>query len=106
MEEAAKWLNPAPIKFYVHRSFSLIVVLINVYLFLSIRKMNLIFPIYNWVLIILGVEILTGILMYYFEFPTATQPIHLLLASLLFGAQLYFLFQLFNRKQNTLSHDI
>lgn len=106
MEQAVKWLNPAPIKFYVHRSFSLIVVLINVYLFLSIRKMNLTIPIYNWVLIILGVEILTGILMYYFDFPAATQPLHLLLASLLFGAQLYFLFQLFNQKQNSLSHDI
>ena len=106
MEQAVKWLNPAPIKFYVHRSFSLIVVLINAYLFYSIRKMNLRFSIYNWVLVILGTEILTGILMYYFDFPFATQPLHLLLASLLFGGQLYFLFQLFNQNLNTHSHDL
>jgi len=44
--------------------------------------------------------------MYYLDFPFASQPLHLLLASLLFGAQLYFLFQLFNHHINRPKHDL
>ena len=106
LDQAAKWLNPAPFKFYFHRSFSILVVLINGYLFYTLRKMNLNFPVFKWVLFTLICEVLTGILMYYLDFPFASQPLHLLLASLLFGAQLYFLFQLFNHHINLPKHDL
>ncbi|MDO7576629.1 MAG: COX15/CtaA family protein, partial [Flavobacteriaceae bacterium] len=106
LDQAAKWLNPAPFKFYFHRSFSILVVLINGYLFYALRKMNLNFPVLKWVLFTLICEVLTGILMYYLDFPFASQPLHLLLASLLFGAQLYFLFQLFNHHINLPKHDL
>lgn len=43
----------------------------------------------NWVLTLIGIEILTGIAMYYLDFPFGSQPIHLVLASLLFGLQFY-----------------
>lgn len=36
----------------------------------------------------IALEILAGILLSYFSFPAAVQPLHLLLASLLFGWQL------------------
>lgn len=92
------WLNSAPLKFYAHRSFSLLVIFINGYLFYRIRKLNISIPIINWILLIIGIEICTGILMYNFDFPLASQPIHLLFASLLLGAQIYLLFQLLNKK--------
>lgn len=106
MDQVALWLDPAPFKFYFHRSFSLIIVLINGYLFYSIRKLNLDFPVFKWVLITILAEVFTGILMYYLDFPFASQPLHLLLASFLFGAQIYFIFQLFNHNLNTTSHDL
>ena len=48
---------------------------------------------------LIGLEIFTGIAMYYFDFPFSSQPLHLLFASLLFGAQSYLLFHIFQPKQ-------
>ena len=106
MNQAAQWLNPAPFKFYFHRSFSLLILFVNGYLLYSIRKLNLDFPVFKWILLTLFCEIFTGILMYYLDFPFASQPLHLLLASFLFGAQLYFLIQVFNHNINTSTHDL
>ena len=104
--QVSKWLDPAPFKFYFHRSFSLLVVLINGYLFYSFRKIRLNLPVFKWVLITIACEVFTGILMYYLDFPMGTQPLHLLLASFLFGAQFYLILQLFNHNINTHKHDL
>ena len=97
----ALWLDPAPILFYVHRSFSLLVTGLNIWLFLRLRKLG--FPTQHMqqVLVLIGLEITSGILMYYFDFPFSSQPLHLLFASLLFGAQSYLLFNLFQPTQST-----
>jgi cytochrome c oxidase assembly protein subunit 15 len=97
----ALWLDPAPILFYVHRSFSLLVTGLNIWLFLRLRKLG--FPTQHMqqVLVLIGLEITSGILMYYFDFPFSSQPLHLLFASLLFGAQSYLLFHLFQPTQST-----
>ena len=42
-----------------------------------------------WVLAILGLEVLSGIAMGYMGFPFGTQPLHLILATVLFGIQFY-----------------
>ena len=105
-EQVSQWLNPAPFKFYFHRTFSLLVVLVNGYLFYKLREINFSLNVFKWIVITLSCEVLTGILMYYLDFPFGSQPIHLLLASLLFGAQLYFLLQLFNHNINTTTDDI
>ena len=47
-------------------------------------------------------EIALGILMYYIDFPWGTQPLHLLIAVLLFSAQLYWLLRI-KIKPNDLS---
>ena len=52
------------------------------------RKLNLGHRSFNWVVLLILIEIATGVLMNYFEFPFLTQPIHLVVASLLFGIQL------------------
>ena len=105
-EQVSQWLNPAPFKFYFHRTFSLLVVLVNCYLFYKLHEINFSLNVFKWIVITLLSEVLTGILMYYLDFPFGSQPIHLLLASLLFGAQLYFLLQLFNHNINTTTDDI
>ncbi len=89
-EAKDQWLNPPTVMFYVHRSFSILVTLLNVFLFWRNRKYllghaNLML----WVLILIALEVVTGIAMYYIDFPFGTQPLHLVLASLLFGVQFY-----------------
>lgn len=83
------WLQSPEIWFYIHRSFSILVLLTNGYLFYTNRKLQLGFFKINWVLAIIVLEILTGVLMAYLHFPFGTQPLHLVLASLLFGVQFY-----------------
>jgi heme a synthase len=84
------WINKAPIIFYIHRSFSIAVLLINVLIFWRLRKQASRFtPHYLLVLGLLFLEVSTGVAMNYFAFPFSTQPLHLVIASLLFGLQAY-----------------
>lgn len=83
------WLLKPTIQFYIHRSLSILVVLINGYLLYIIKKNSLGFEKINWVIILITFEVLTGIAMYYIDFPFGSQPLHLVLASLLFGVQFY-----------------
>ncbi|QSB28387.1 heme A synthase [Flavobacterium sp. CLA17] len=89
LTESILWLQNPSVTFYIHRSFSIIVLLVNVYLFNKNRKLNLGFSKINWVLFIIGIEILTGMAMAYLDFPLGSQAIHLVLASILFGIQFY-----------------
>jgi heme a synthase len=77
------------ITFYIHRSFSIIILGLNLFLFLRNRKLQLGFNKINWIMGLIGIEILTGIAIYYLDFPFASQPIHLVIASILFGVQFY-----------------
>lgn len=83
------WLSPAPIIFYIHRSFSILILLINAFWIYKYQQVFANLKIIKWVGILLGLEILTGIILYYLDFPFLSQPIHLLLAALLFGIQFY-----------------
>jgi len=83
------WLANPSIQFYIHRSFSILVVLINLYLAYSISQKRLGYSKIHWVLGLLLIEVITGIVMYYFDFPFASQPLHLILAAFLFGIQFY-----------------
>ena len=93
LTEPILWLQNPKMIFYIHRSFSILVLLLNGYLFFQNRKQNFGFKKLNWVLILIGLEIFTGILIFYFDFPFASQPIHLTIASLLFGVQFYLILE-------------
>ncbi len=90
------WLHQPSMSFYIHRSFSIIVVLFNLYLAYRIYKLNLGLTKINWVLLILLIEIITGMAMFYWDFPFMTQTMHLVLASLLFGVQFYLVLESYN----------
>ena len=95
------WLQNPTLLFYIHRSFSIIVLAVNGYLLLQNRKLKLGFTKMNWVLGLITAEIITGIAMYYFDFPFASQPIHLVIASLLFGFQWYLVLETKNIENNS-----
>ncbi len=84
-----KVLENPTIIFYIHRSFSILILGLNLLLFFRNRKLNLGFHKINWVMLLIGIEIISGMAMYYLDFPYTSQPIHLVIASLLFGVQFY-----------------
>ena len=97
LENKSNWLLKAPTLFYIHRSFSLVVLALNSFLGIKLLKNGTIPLVFKCIILFIGLEILTGIMMYYFHFPFSTQPIHLLLASLLFGAQSFFMIRIFRQ---------
>ncbi len=96
--EKYKWLMNPPESFYFHRSFSIIIFIVNILIFIKLKKMIIDSKIFKIIMILLFIQILTGIMMYYFDFPFATQPIHLLISSLIIGFQVYFYVLLKNKK--------
>ena len=83
------WLNQPDLTFYIHRSFSILVLIVNVLLLRTNYKKALNFNKINLVIVGIGIEIVTGIAMYYFNFPFSTQSIHLFIATVIIGIQYY-----------------
>ncbi|MFY9243406.1 MAG: COX15/CtaA family protein [Polaribacter sp.] len=81
-------MNPS-FKFYFHRSFTIAIVLVNFGLFYINQIKGLGYKLVNWIVFLIFLETITGILMYYAEFPIGTQAIHLLSGAILFGLQFY-----------------
>ncbi|AWA30156.1 heme A synthase [Flavobacterium magnum] len=81
-------LDP-PVIFYIHRSFSFLVLGINVWLFAINRRKKLGFGKMNIIMGLIVFEILSGVVIYYLDFPFGSQTIHLVIAALLFGLQFY-----------------
>lgn len=94
------WMQNPTVQFYIHRTFSIIVVLLNLYLFYRIRNGKLGFKKINWITFLIAIEVLSGIMMFYMDFPFATQPIHLVFATLLFGVQYYLLLEVLNARKS------
>ena len=86
------------LKFYIHRSFTIAIVLVNLGLFYLNQVKNLGYKLVNWVVFLIFLETITGILMYYAEFPLGTQAVHLLSGAILFGLQFYLWLQ--SRRNN------
>ena len=99
-EPPGQWLDPAPIKFYVHRTLSLLVLGVHLMIFWKLRKIKRNVKIFNQILGLIGLEIFTGILMFYLDFPFSSQPLHLIVAVLLFGAQSFFILQLMSNRKS------
>jgi cytochrome c oxidase assembly protein subunit 15 len=98
LEVASQWLSSPPFIFYFHRSFSLLVIAVHgliAYQLFQNKQLPLVF---KFVLILIGLEVVTGIGMYYLDFPFSSQPLHLILASLLFGAQSFFMIRLIKQR--------
>ncbi len=90
----ADWIEQLGLTFYIHRSYSIIILLSHLYFAsLAIRIMknsSFVFFIYSLILLLLF-EIVTGVIMAYFAIPPAFQPVHLILATLIFGVDFYLL---------------
>ena len=97
--EKSLWLAQPKLDFYVHRSTSILVLVINGYLWFINKKLNLGYKKINLVLNCILLEVFSGIMMYYFDFPFLSQPLHLVIASILFGIQMYILLEILHQKR-------
>ena len=87
------WLSDPNTIFYIHRSFSILVLALNLFLWWQNRKLNLNLNRINIVIALILLEVATGVAMYNFDFPFLSQPLHLVIASVLFGYQFYLLME-------------
>jgi heme a synthase len=97
------WIPSIEADFIIHRSFSWILLLLHVGLILKLRKSqgSKVFPL-MLILLILG-TILSGMGMAYFAVPPFLQPVHLLLATVTFGVQFFFLIKLSQKQKIALA---
>ncbi len=100
-----KVLENPTVKFYIHRSFSILIFGLNLFLFLRNRKLRLGFSKVTWVMFLIAMEIASGFAMYHFHFPFGSQAIHLVFASLLFGVQFYLVIES-KKTQNSVKNSI
>jgi len=98
--DKSKLFSEVPLIYKYHRTFSIAVVLINFSLYYLNNKLSLGNKYINHLVLLLTVEVLSGILMFYFDFPFGTQTIHLVFASLIFGLQFYILLHNFLTKKS------
>ena len=87
------WRDDFPIIFYIHRSFSSIILLTNLWLarklYLAVDKNSLLFRTGFALLALVVLAILAGISLDRLGVPALVQPLHLLLASLIYGVQFF-----------------
>ena len=83
------WLSNPELNFFIHRSFSIFILISNFLLFYLAKKLNTNTKWIKIILVLIFSEIIAGASMYYFSFPLLSQPLHLLIAILIFGAQFF-----------------
>jgi cytochrome c oxidase assembly protein subunit 15 len=88
-ENKELWLKNPDFNFYFHRTFSLLVFAINLTILYLTFKWKYPLNTILWISFIIFLEIVLGIIMYYGDFPIFSQPLHLFLATILFGFQFY-----------------
>ena len=88
------WLLYPEKNFYIHRSLSILVLISNFLIYYLIKKQGSQLTFINKIILLIAIEIFLGILMYYFDFPFASQPLHLLVATFLFGIQFYWILRI------------
>lgn len=89
-EDKSMWLGDLPLLFYTHRTFSVVFLyLVFRYHRMGKQQGGATARYTTLVLATTIVAMLTGVVMHYLDFPIMSQPIHLVLASVLFGLLAY-----------------
>ena len=107
--EREYWREDFPVIFYIHRSFSSIILFTNAWLvwniYQSVDKHSLLFRTGLTLLVLVVTAILAGVSLDRLGVPALVQPVHLLMANLIFGAQ-FFLFSClsYSEKKQIQSH--
>jgi heme a synthase len=84
------WVENLGITFLIHRSFSILLLSSSLYFaYFLTKKLNYNSTLVIYLLVFIGIEILSGVVLSYLDFPAFIQPIHLFAGSVIFGLQFY-----------------
>lgn len=91
--DRSQWIDELGLSFYIHRTYSLLILGLHIWMVYLLKKykdyesgLNLMF---RTLVVLIVIEVLSGALMAYFAVPGFLQPLHLLVATLIFGVQFY-----------------
>lgn len=84
-----EWIEQLGALFYIHRSFSIMIVLLNVWWIRMLIRNGVSRRLPMFLLVLIAIEIAAGVLFNYAGFPAWAQPIHLLSAALIVAIQFY-----------------
>lgn len=96
------WVQKLGMLFTLHKTFAIVVTGINAWVIIEVyRKVHIrLLRDYSLLLgMLLVLELITGSVLSYFNLLNIAQPIHLLLACIIFGIQFYLVIQLYRVKQ-------
>lgn len=83
-----QWVDQLPGIFLVHRSFSILLVIVAILIYRGIQRVNIPAQL-KLMLGVIGLEILTGVVLAYLGMPAPAQPLHILLGVLCFAFALF-----------------
>jgi cytochrome c oxidase assembly protein subunit 15 len=93
------WISNAGAIFVQHRDIAILVLLGNIVLFVLVRhgfgRHSIQQQVMSFTFLIIALQIVTGIILSYWALPPVAQASHILLASLIFGAQFYLMLNLY-----------
>lgn len=99
----AEWVKQVGVNFNYHRDLAILVTIVNVLAFYLIRKRYLVngyqYKYISYVLLLIILQVVTGLALSYMGLPPFAQAAHILLATLVFGSQFYLLLLLNNRSE-------
>lgn len=87
------WTEQLGMTFFIHRSFSWLVLILLTYMFWRNEQGDK-HPMIRWAFVILTLELISGVLLAYADMPGLVQTSHLVFASVLFGILTMLLFRL------------
>ena len=88
------WLDLVGDTFKIHRSFAIVLVLVNCLLFFRNYKFKLGFKLPKYIVAVIFVEVISGMILSYMDMMSLMQPVHMVAASVLFVLQVSLCFQL------------
>lgn len=90
-----EWVSQVGANFIYHRDLAILVIIVNVLSFVMIRKRypagGYQYKYISCVLLLIILQIVTGLILSYMGLPPFAQAVHILLATLVFGSQFYLL---------------
>ena len=102
------WVASAGSIFYQHRNVAVIVLFANIVLYALVRRTfsrhSIQQQVMSFTFLIIMLQIVTGIVLSYLSLPPFAQALHILLASLIFGAQFYLLLNLYQSENAAGEH--
>ena len=84
------WIGALSVPFYIHRSFSWLILIISGYLWFKSKDFTELRLSMNFIIISTMVAMLAGITMNYLDMPAIAQPIHLVVGGMLFMGAIFF----------------